>query len=283
MTAQPQRTVRNLIIFVACIMALPWLGWWLDVQAGHDPHNQQQSLGWLFFLITPLAASLLLRAFAGDGWKDFGLRPAFKGNGRWYLLALLYYPLSISHTLLIGVGLGVTSLAEVSAAKLALIGQTMLAMVGANFIKNIFEEFAWRGYLAPKMHSVLGRSLLGHALVGIVWFAWHLPYYLVLLSLALLQQSTSLSLSALLPLTLVSMLPTAVLYGEIRLRTNSVWPAVLLHVGGNVFFDALVAQKFFSLSSGLTEALFSPAIFSAVGIVLATGAGLWLYRQRIIE
>jgi len=62
------RTIRNLIIFVICIIAIPWLGWGLDVQRGFDSHQQDGSLGWLFFILTPLATALLLRSRAtGNG------------------------------------------------------------------------------------------------------------------------------------------------------------------------------------------------------------------------
>jgi len=46
----------------------------------------QQGLGLLLWLITPLITALLLRAFAGDGWKDMGLRPSLKGNLIWYVV-----------------------------------------------------------------------------------------------------------------------------------------------------------------------------------------------------
>jgi hypothetical protein len=274
-------TLRNLTIFLFCIIFFPWLGWWLDVQGGNDPHNQQQSLGWLLFIITPLATSLLLRAFAGDGWKDLGINPAFKGNGKWYLFAVLFHPISIALILLVGAVVGVTSIPDLSTAKFALIGQAILVALIPNFIKNIFEEFAWRGYLAPKVQSVIKNPLIGHVLVGIVWFTWHLPYYLVLLSPADLQKSTSLSLGVLLFMTFLGIIPTAIVYGEVRAQTNSVWPTVLIHVSANVFFDALVTLKFFSFSSNLADLIFSPALLGMVVIALNTAVGFWLYRTRM--
>jgi membrane protease YdiL (CAAX protease family) len=281
MNSPQKRTVRNLIIFIVCIIALPWLGYGLDASRGADPHDQQNSLGWLFFIVTPLAASLLLRAFARDGWKDLGINPAFKGNEKWYLFALLFHPISISLILLVGVSLGVTSLPDFSAAKFALIGQAILAALIPNFIKNIFEEFAWRGYLAPKVQSIVKNPLVGHVLVGLVWFTWHLPYYLVLLAPADLQKSTSLSLGLFLFMTFLGIIPTAIVYGEIRVRTNSVWPAVLIHISANVFFEALVTQKFFNFSGSVAELIFSPALLGIVVIVLNTGVGLWLYRTQM--
>jgi membrane protease YdiL (CAAX protease family) len=275
-----KRTLRNLLIFIVCILAIPWLGYGLDVSRGADPHDQNNSLGWLFFIITPLLVSLLLRTFAGDGWKDFGLKPAFKGNGKWYLFALLFHPFSILLIILLGTGFGITSVPELSAAKFALIGQAILVMFIPSFIKNIFEEFAWRGYLAPKVQLVVRNPLVGHVLVGIIWFSWHLPYYLVLLDPAALQNATTLSLGWFMFMGLLGIIPTAIVYGELRARTNSVWPAVLIHITANVFFDALVTQKFFGFSSTAAELIFSPALFGIVVIVLNLAVGLWLYRTR---
>jgi len=150
MNPTQKQTIRNLAIFVIGIILFPWLGCWLDVQSGNPTHNQDQSLGWLLFLITPLALVLLLRLFARDGWRDFGLKPNFKGNGKWYLFSLLFHPFSIILLLLLGAIFGATSLPDLSATKFALIRQSLLAAFIPSFIKNIFEEFAWRGYLTPK-------------------------------------------------------------------------------------------------------------------------------------
>jgi membrane protease YdiL (CAAX protease family) len=280
-SSKTPKTLRNLIIFVLIgVIGLPWLGWALDVGRGADPHDQQNSLGWLFFIVAPLAVLVLLRAFAGDGWQDLGLKPNFKGNGKWYLFALLFHPVTILLMLLIGALFGVTTFPDLSAAKWALLGQAILMAFIPNFIKNIFEEFAWRGHLTPKVQAVVKNPLIGHLIVGAVWFTWHLPYYLVLLPPASLSNATSLSLGVMLLMTFFSIFPLSVVYGELRLRTNSVWPAVLVHMTANAFFDSLVAQKFFSIQAGWPDLLFAPALFSVSGILLNLGAAIWLYRQR---
>jgi membrane protease YdiL (CAAX protease family) len=275
-----QKTIRNLIFFVVGMLALPWLGWGLDVLGNGDPHNQQESLGWLFFIVAPLAVSLLLRVFGGDGWKDFGLRPALKGNGKWYAFALLFHPVSTLVILLIGVVLGVTSIPDLSPSKVALVGQAILLAIVPNVLKNIFEEFAWRGYLAPKVQSVIEKPLLGHVIVGAVWFAWHLPYYLVLLDPASIQSWTSLSLSAFLPLSLLSLIAASIVYGELRSLTKSVWPAVLIHTAGNILLEALILNEFYKVPAGLADLLVSPGWTSLASIGLFATTGLWLYRLR---
>jgi membrane protease YdiL (CAAX protease family) len=278
---EKQKTIRNLVIFTTCIIVIPWLGCWLDVQSGNPTHNQDQSLGWLLFLITPLATVLLLRLFGGDGWKDFGLNPSFKGNGKEYLFALLFHPGSMILLLLLGFAFGLTSIPQLSGTKLAIAGQAILVALIPNFIKNIFEEFAWRGYLTPKMHSAVKNQLAGHLLVGVIWFSWHLPYYLVLLPRTVLQSATSLDMGWFLALGFVGILPTSILYGELRLRTSSVWPAVLIHMSANLFFDTLASQKFFQFPNTLAEIIFAPGLFGILVILLNAVVGLWLYRNRL--
>src|SRR5258705_873036 len=135
-----QKTIRNLIIFTTCVPVLPWLGWKLDILWNTNPHDQQKSLGWLLFLITPLAVSLLLRILAGDGWKDFNLNPAFKGNSKWYIFAIAFHPVVHILLLLLGLGIGVNFIPDLSSAKLTLVGEAVLVAIIPNIVKNIFEE-----------------------------------------------------------------------------------------------------------------------------------------------
>ena len=72
-----KKTVRNLAIFTALVLASGWIGWGVDQLMGNP---SGESLGMLLWIITPLVVSLLLRTFGGDGWKDFGIRPNFKGK-----------------------------------------------------------------------------------------------------------------------------------------------------------------------------------------------------------
>ncbi|MEP7357788.1 MAG: CPBP family intramembrane glutamic endopeptidase [Anaerolineales bacterium] len=279
-TKSNAHTIRNLIIFVVGVVVLPWLGWALDMGRGADPHNQQNSLGWLLFIISPLVMSLLLRTVGGSGWKDAGLKPAFKGNGKWYAFSILFHPVISLLILLAGFALGLVVIPDQSVTKLALVGQaTVLAILPA-LVKNIFEEFGWRGFLEPKIQLVVRNPLLGHGLVGLVWFVWHLPYYLVLLDPAAIRSVAPLGLAVFLPLTLAGLVTAALVYGEIRLLTGSIWPAVLMHVGGNVLIGALLEQKYFSLP-GRAEVFMSPGWSSVLSSVLFAAVGLWLYRRRM--
>ena len=73
-----KRTLRNVAIFSFVVIVCGWVGVGLDKLLG-QPSNLQ-SLGALIFIATPIVCMILLRLFAGDGWKDLPLRPKFKQN-----------------------------------------------------------------------------------------------------------------------------------------------------------------------------------------------------------
>ena len=149
----------------------------------------------------------------------------------------------------------------------------LIALISA-LIKNIFEEFAWRGYLAPKVYSLKMNIWLSHAIVGLVWGAWHIPFVFVFWPYL-----TPNMLWFFIPLLLVGTFSQSVVYGEIRLATNSVLPAWIMHTIGNTIGNTLLLSSFIQLSSG-KELLFSPGAEGIVSIVLMFAIGYGLYQRR---
>lgn len=273
-------TLRNLALFSAIVLASGWLGRWLDLAMGNPA---TESLGMLLWLVTPSLFALLLRAFAGDGWADSGFKPNFQGNGRWYLVALLVNPMIMMLTLAAAGSLQLVTFPGLSLATVASITQTFLAGVVPQFIKNIFEEAAWRGYLTPKVYSLGLNDYAGHLLVGFIWGAWHIPYYLFFLDRSLLQSFTSLPVAAFIPLSIVVMMVWALVYGELRLLTGSIWPLVLMHMVEDAFVNQLLIDGHVAFVAG-GELLASP-VTGAISILLflAVGVGLNRYRKRHAE
>jgi hypothetical protein len=183
-------TVRNLTIFTILVLASGWIGWGLDRLMGNPSVD---SLGMLIWIITPLVVSLLLRMFGGDGWKDFGIKPNFKGNWIWYFFSILVFPVVTALVLIVGSAFGWIRFPNLSANTPALILQAFALGLLPQLIKNIFEEVPWRGYLAPKVYSLGLNDYAGHTIVGLVWGAWHIPYYLFFLSRATLADFSTLN------------------------------------------------------------------------------------------
>jgi membrane protease YdiL (CAAX protease family) len=176
-TKVENRTKRNLVVFIVSVLGLAVLAGVIEpltVPPGAEPGTS--GLGQLLWIIAPLGVMLLLRIFGGDGWADFGLRPNFKGNGFWWLVSVLVFPVVITISVLLGALLGGLAL---NVNKFAgVVGALLTGLISA-MIKNVFEEFAWRGYLAPKVYSLNMNIWLSHAIVGMIWGAWHLPFVFV--------------------------------------------------------------------------------------------------------
>jgi membrane protease YdiL (CAAX protease family) len=267
-----KHTVRNLAIFTFLVIALGWLGRCLDSMMGSAPG---EGIGTLIWIISPLGVSFLLRAFAGDGWADLGIRPHIKGNVMWYVVSILVYPACVTLVLVIGLALGVVSLSGLSPDSLGLFVRAFALALVPQFIQNIFEEFGFRGYLAPKMYTLALNVFLAHLLVGLIWGVWHLPYF------SFVTSYTSENLATLVPRFLVGTMAVSIVYGEIRLLTDSVWPAVLMQTAGGAFIGALVLNDLAQLASG-TEFLFAPVLEGGLIIVLFTliGVGIHLVRRN---
>jgi len=265
-----KRTIRNLVFFTVVVLASGWLGYGLDKLMNNA--SGQRGLGMLLWLITPLITALLLRAFAGDGWKDIGLRPSLKGNLIWYAVSLLIYPLVAALILVIGAVLGLVTAPNFS---LSLLLSVFAAGLVVAFIKNIFEEFAWRGYLAPKVSSLGLNAYVGHMIVGLVWGCWHIPYLLFMLDRTVVQATTTQSMATFIPLAIVNLVAASIVYGELRLLTNSIWPVVMLHTVGNALVDVLIVQGFVRIVPGTDffvspghQSLLTMSVFALIGIVL---------------
>ena len=247
--------------FTLLVNALAWLGYAL----GGTP--AEPGLGLLVWGLAPIGSALLLRLVTRD-WRDAGFRLAFKENIRWYLLSILLYPVVISTVVAFGWLTGIMSLEAFSWTSYlgALLPASVIYLVFA-----VFEEFGWRGYLAPKVARLRLNAFAGHVLVGLVWAAWHLPF------ISTFAGYTSEDLSGFVPRYFLGVIAYATVYGEIRLRTRSVWPAVLLHWVGNTLATPLMALVSFTSGGALLGSFGA----SGLGMTLVFGGlGFYLYRAK---
>jgi membrane protease YdiL (CAAX protease family) len=268
--------IRNITVFTAAALGGGYLGVLLD-QTLPSP-DPTQRLGALLWLVTPLLTVVLLRAFGGDGWNDFGLWPRLRFGWQWYLLAAAVIPLVTVTTLLVGFGVGgLTWIGLEVSALLRVIGTGLAAVL----VKNIFEEFAWRGYLVPRFAALELHPLLNHVLTGLIWAAWHIPYLLFFLRPADLEPFTNLSTPAFIALAFLLLPAQSVFYGELRLLSNSVWTAWWLHTLANALALPLVAYGFRAVHTQWIDIL-SPGTNGIIysGLLLLIGLGLYRYRTR---
>jgi membrane protease YdiL (CAAX protease family) len=136
---------------------------------------------------------------------------------------------------------------------------TALVVVAVSF----GEEAGWRGYLLPLLQARMG-ALSASLLLGVVWFAWHVP-------LVFLPDSANAAFP--LPLWSVSIVASAVAYTWLFNNTGgSVLAVTLLHAGYN-FWGPMVALHPSQTGNDLSAYLLTGFdVAFAVVLVLAFGA-----------
>ncbi|MFZ5820518.1 MAG: CPBP family intramembrane glutamic endopeptidase [Chloroflexota bacterium] len=267
------RATRNLVIFAFVAVSCGWLGVWINSQI--ESPSPQQSLGLLVWIIAPLLTGLLLRGFGGDGWSDVGLRLNLKGNWGWYALSILIYPATIAFSLGLSRLFGASSQGRPFAELLPI----FLVGILASLVKNIGEEFAWRGYLTPRFKALGLGDFANHMLTAVIWGLWHIPYWIFFLGEEIIASYSNLGMMWFIALGVVGIFPTALVLGELRLKTNSVWPAYIAHNLTNALSAQLIVEGFIEFKPN-AELVFSPNTDGLVMILLFWVVGLWMMKKK---
>jgi membrane protease YdiL (CAAX protease family) len=273
------RTLRNIVIVALFTVGSGWLGIWLNNVTG-STQPPMQSLGALVWLTSPALAGVFLRAFGGDGWKDFGLGLNLLSGWKWYLAGILVYPLATLLALMLGALFGIVSTDGFAAQGFSAYVSAVGVMLVGSLMKNIFEEFAWRGYLTPRLDAAKVHPMLNHLIVSILWMSWHLPYYYYYLDRAVLQSAITTSIPVFLITGYLVMIPTAILFGELRLVSRSVWPVFILHNVINALSMPLLINGFIKVNGPLGF-IFSPTNEGVITALFFGAVGLLIYQVRM--
>jgi len=268
------KTIRNISIFVLVALSCGWLGLFIDKLI--EPQPNEKSLGMGIWLVLPLITTLLLRAFAGDGWKDIGLKLNLKGNIKWYIASIIIFPFVTAFILILGKIFGWVNFSNFrTEAYLAGFFGTFIV----NFIKNFFEESVWRGYLTAKLIKTKIKDIWLYIIVGGVWGMWHLPYYLFFLPHSAMYEVLPVGRFAFAIMSIITMIFWSVMFVELYRLTESIWPVVLLHTVQNSLIDHLVIDGHIIITSG-KEIWISPVI-GIIATLLCVIIGLILRHYRI--
>jgi len=264
---EQKNSVLKIVIFSFLVNAVAWIGPLL----GGDPNSP--GLGFLIWGTAPIVVSLLMRIVTKD-WTDLGIKPRIKKNIVWYIVSLLAYPFAIAITLQVGSKISSTSC---TGLELEPFIQAVLPAMVIYLLFALFEEVGWRGYLAPKMYSLGINIYLAHALVGLVWASWHLPY------IHEFSFYTSEDLTTFIPRFYLGAFAFSIFYGEIRILTSSFWPAVLMHWVGNFVANPLVVGFVtFSVGKEYLGSIGVDGLFMIVFIGLL-GVVINCWRSRVTD
>ena len=260
---QNSKAKRNITIYVIGVLLLAIVGGLLTMTTSSD-------VGGLLFIIGPLLMMTLLRFAGGDGWQDAGLRLQLKEKWRWYVFSLLAYPVTIALVIVLGVILGVTTVA----GDLNTLLSTLLGGVVAQFIPRMLfamaEEWGWRGYLEPRLAALHVPDVPRHLLVGVIWALWHFP-------LILSTDYTTIPYLIFLPMFMIGVVVTAIVYGQLRKKSGTVWTAVLLHGAGNTVAWAILQSNLVTFQH---KVLANITPESVLVMILWGALGWWLLSSR---
>jgi membrane protease YdiL (CAAX protease family) len=127
-------------------------------------------------ILGPSVAGILMTGFfyGRVGLREFRSRLfKWRVGARWYAVALLTAPLSMTAVLLALSLVSPDYLPRIFTAS----DRTALLLMGiaVGLTAGIFEELGWTGFAVPTLlrlrYGVLGAGLI----VGVLWGAWHLP------------------------------------------------------------------------------------------------------------
>lgn len=262
-------------MFVFLTFAASWLLWLaaFKLLGGDFTHPTRfAALGGTLYLLGVFAPALVAISLTGarDGVDDVRtlLRRviAWAVTPRYYAFAILFYPLTrLAGAALQRIVLGVWPNAASEPLGVMLVATFLSAPVQAG------EEIGWRGFLLPRLSARVGLPVAS-LLVGVVWAAWHLPFFFM---------AGTDKTGQPFPAYLAGLTALSVAMGWLYWRTRgSLLLTMLMHAAVNNLRPMAMPP----LAAGTPFAVRGPfMIWAAIGSMWMVSAGLLLTMRGIRE
>lgn len=265
-TASP---LTRLVVFSVVTLGSGWIGLLVNNALG-IPHSMQ-SLGTLIWIMTPVLAGAVM-ALSDPSLRRSYVASWLPGRLRAYGVALAAFPLSFAVAIAVGWAAG-----WLTPTGLGAFGGVVAANVAGTVLKNVAEEGAWRGYLAPALISRKLSDPWVWLISGMIWSLWHIPYYGWLLDESLTRSVYDVPPIVYALMTVPIMICWAPLFTELRVLSGSIWPGLIAHSIANLSQIPL-SKGGLPITPGW-ELLVSPLVgVIPNAIILAAGLGLWAQR-----
>lgn len=281
-TRRDPRTEAALFLVLTGLLSLPF---WVVLFARRDlvegaPGLFSHLLMWCPGLAALVTQWVRRRSLGALGWRW----PGWKPLGLAFLLPFLYGVPYVVLWAAGGAGLDAER-AGAAAERFGLGGLPFeLALVLLAFlipalgllvdaVVALGEELGWRGLLVPALserHGFTATSLLS----GAIWAAWHVPLVVALVP----GVQPGPPRMAAIAFFAVNLIGVSFAFAWLRLRTGSVWPAVVLHAVTN-----LVIQGFFdplTVDTGSTWWIAGEHGAGAAAVGALIGLGTWTWHRR---
>lgn len=245
------------------------------------------------YMFSPAIAHVLTRLVTREGWKHTYLRPHFRQNKRFWLIAwlgtagliiisaiiyFLIFPqyfdgeLSTVSQLIADLEAQTGQPFPFSPAILVVVQviQAVLLAPILNLIPIFGEEFGWRAYLQPKLLPLGWRKAM--IWMGVIWGLWHAPIIMMGHNYGLDYPGAPwLGVIVFTWFTFVG----GVFLGWVTLRGGSVWPAVIGHAVLNGLGPGVLL-----LTAGTPNPLLGSSVAGLLGSIGFTVVGLWLLLKN---
>ncbi len=131
------------------------------------------------------------------------------------------------------------------------------------------EEIGWRGFLTPELYKTQGFTTTS-LITGLIWGIWHLP----ILLFADYNSGTPYWFS--LPCFMVLVISISFIYTWYRIKSGSLWTAVILHGSHNLFIQSV----FTPLTENTGDTAYFIDEFGIVLPIIAFGFAIYFWTRR---
>jgi uncharacterized protein len=248
-----QAGIRVILYSMTVIGVTYYLVSWLFWRAPSTPFTNGIKWWWpLILMWIPGTLSFLFRIISREGFRDVGWKP---GKPVYWLIAISFPLLMATLTYLVGDVIGKVSIdpnslhgpmfvdqfgilpsAWPSFTPVSLFARLsikfgVVASLGMipEFIFALGEELGWRGYLQTRL--VQSRLPFPYLLCGLVWALWHLPWLMSSDRMEMLLFTVCVTLFG-------------IWIGWLRMRSGSIWVAVMAHAAHNGFLLTFFSSSF---------------------------------------
>ena len=248
---------KGVAVYLLITFGMAWGFWCIPLVFGLSLRSPFYLLAMIPGAFAPAAGAIIVRKWVtGEGFAHAGLRLNFRGNRVYYLMAWLLPLPVVAIIVLLAVVLGISqpdfSLERAWAAwgtgqqnpfraiptglRFPLVGLLqglLVAIVATPVLWG--EEFGWRGYLQVRL--LAHRPLLAAVVTGVIWGVWHYPINL---------QGYNYPQNRIVGLFIFPVFTVllSIVFGWLRQKTGSVWPASLAHASTNAIGAALTLLLF---------------------------------------
>jgi uncharacterized protein len=268
------------IYFPALILGSIFFEWKI-IQTGDSIDKNPLLI--LALMYMPAVASIIARLALREGFGDVCFRFGGREGGRAILLAWTY-PMVVgfvAYGTAWAVGVAEfqpplpaqSHLYSSSAAANLMTSLALTATLGTvvSCVSAFGEELGWRGYMLTRlMIAGVPKPIL---VSGLIWAVWHVPLILS----GQYAAGTRPLLSAM--LFVIGVVADGYLAAYVRLRSGSVWPAVIYHAAINSIIQGTFDRATVGTPQAVGESGWLTAM-SAVVIVLLVTRGPWKLQLR---